>query len=79
MVSHPETGSDPPIRSDRGSGYDKKATRQQVCGKLRVLMFLTQVFTAIHVSPFNYMFKSLLCTLNDPYLVIFYGSVDTYY
>ena len=39
--------------------------------KLRVLMFSTQVFTAIHVSPFNYRFKSLRCTLNDLYLVIF--------
>ena len=56
----------------------KKATRQLICGKLRVVMFSTQVFTATHVSPFNYRFESLRCTLNDPYLVIFWGSVDAY-
>ena len=41
-------------------------------------MFSTQVFTIIHVFPFNYRFKSLRCTLNDLYLVIFVGSVDAY-
>ena len=56
----------------------KKATGQRICGKLRVVMFSTQVFTATHVSPFNYKFESLRCSLNDQYLVIFWGSVYAY-
>ena len=30
MVSHPETGSDPPIRSDRESGRDKLVSQPRV-------------------------------------------------
>ena len=28
MFSHPETGSDPPIGSDRGSGRDKRILKK---------------------------------------------------
>ena len=48
-----------------------KVTGQRRCGKLRVLVFLTQVFIVIFVFPSNSRFKSLRCTLNDPYLIIF--------
>ena len=43
MVSHPELGSDPPIRSDRESGYDKLVSEprfRRFWKSLRLRMYL---------------------------------------
>ena len=41
-------------------------------------MLSMQVFTIIFGFSLHARFKSLVCALNDQYLAIFLGSVDTY-
>ena len=41
-------------------------------------MVFTQVLTGSFVFHLNSRFRSLIFTLNDLYLVIFYGSMDAY-